>query len=99
MDKGLKAFANEHFTSLQDNITTQKDHLATSIKHFEDRMGQNQQDTLWKIRDYEDLLKTRISEEKVNVITTAIETKLNLDVKHLEERFLDKLGINFDENE
>jgi hypothetical protein len=38
--------------------------------------------TLWKIKDCEDLLKTRISEQKVDDIIEKLDTKFNLEIKN-----------------
>jgi len=44
---------------------------------FEEKVNENQKETLWKIRDCEDLLKTRISEQKVQDMCEKLEQKVS----------------------
>ena len=48
---------------------------------FEYKVNENQKETLWKIQDCEELLKSRISERKVQDMVDKIDKKVNADLK------------------
>ena len=53
-----------------------QDHLAKTRIKFEELVSENQKETLWKIKDCESLLKTRISEQKVIDMNESFQKKL-----------------------
>lgn len=67
---------------MRQDLTEQKDVHAQSVKHFDGQIKDKMEQTLWKIKDCEDLLKTRISEQKVDDIIEKLDTKFNLEIKN-----------------
>lgn len=51
------------------------------MKFFEEKITETQKETLWKIKDVEAIIETRISEQKVEDIVKALEAKITLDLK------------------
>ena len=51
------------------------------MKFFEEKIAETQKETLWKIRDVEAIIETRISEQKVDDIVSALDAKLTHDLK------------------
>jgi hypothetical protein len=52
----------ENIQHLQNDLNFHKEELVRQVKYFEEKLGETQKETLWKIRDAEQLLETRISE-------------------------------------
>jgi len=50
--------------------------MATKNKKLEEDLSELQKQTLWKIKDIENLMEKRISEHKVNTLIAALEKKL-----------------------
>jgi len=47
---------------VQKDLAQHKEDLTTAIKFYEEEMKLNKKDTLWKITDVEEIIKSRISE-------------------------------------
>ena len=54
--------------------------LLAKIAHFENRVNEVEKNTLWKIRDCEELLKMRVNEEYVIDAVKELEEKLLREV-------------------
>lgn len=53
-----------------------KTELQESLTFFEKKVNDNQADTLWRIKDCEELLKSRVSDKFVNDAIKALDDKL-----------------------
>ncbi len=61
---------------MQENLNQYKEGLDTSVSSFESRVAEMHKETVWKIKDVEQLLAARISEHKVNNLVTSLDKKL-----------------------
>lgn len=83
--------------NLQENLIMHQDRLSKTIIQFQELVGDNQRETLWKIRDCEDLLKTRISEQKVNDIVDKWTKKMEASIADNETRMLEVVAKSYKE--
>ena len=60
---------------------------------FEEKVNNNQKDTLWKIKETEELMKQRISEVKVTDMCAKLEQKLSKEVRNTDSKLQDKLTV------
>jgi hypothetical protein len=74
-----------------------QDRLSKTIIQFQELVGDNQKETLWKIRDCEELLKTRISEHKVNDMIDKWSKKMETTIADNETRLLDCVAKSYKE--
>jgi hypothetical protein len=67
---------------MEDITSWQKEHLkAVQTSKEKKKSGETQKETLWKIRDAEQLLETRISEQKVNDLLLNLKKEIFQDIK------------------
>lgn len=92
-EKRIRDFVTEQIGTLQENLNQHKVELKETEKQFEESLNTNQKETLWKIRDCEELLKTRISDHKVECIIENLEQKLNKQVKLCEAKQTDATNV------
>lgn len=57
-----------------------KEDLKKAMVAFEERIGKTEQQTLWKIRDVETLLETRISDQKVHDMVAKVESEIKAQI-------------------
>ncbi len=70
------AYINEKLGNFQENLNKYKTELTDAITFFEKKVNDNQSATLWRIKDCEELLKSRVSDKYVNDAVKAVEDKL-----------------------
>ena len=68
-----------------------KEELAKQVKYFNDRNTETQRDTIWKIKDVEKLLNSRISEQKVNTLLTRLSKDLTSDMTMADNQLAEKI--------
>mmetsp|Transcript_18568 Transcript_18568/g.28516 ORF Transcript_18568/g.28516 Transcript_18568/m.28516 type:complete len:161 (+) Transcript_18568:922-1404(+) len=90
-ETSIKTYVNSQVEMMMKEVTTSKDELFKKSKEFEEKMSETQKETLWKIKDVESLMATRISEEKVNNIVTALDKKLYTRLLQTESDIKEKL--------
>jgi hypothetical protein len=49
---------------------------------FEETVNKNEKETLWRIKDCEDLLKSRVSEKFVTDTIKVVDQKLSAEIKN-----------------
>ena len=90
-DNKTQRTLTEQLGNLQENLNIHKDNLSQSITLFEEKVNENQKETLWKIRDCEDLLKTRISEQKVQDMCEKLEQKVSFQVQTNDDKLHERV--------
>lgn len=68
-----------------------------ALTHFNKKVNDNQSETLWRIKDCEELLRSRVSDKYVNDAITAIDDKLNKQLVYNEEKGVERLEKTFKE--
>lgn len=70
----------EHIRRVTNEIEVMKEDLKKAMVAFEERIGKTEQQTLWKIRDVETLLETRISDQKVHDMVAKVESEIKAQI-------------------
>ena len=71
---------------VQDTLKKNKEERVAQDNIHEEIIEQLKKDTLWKIKDCEDIIKTRISEQKVKDSLAELEKKLTISLRETESR-------------
>lgn len=69
----MREFVTEQLGILQESLNQHKEQIKKTEVRFEEKVNNNQKDTLWKIKETEELMKQRISEVKVNDMCQKLE--------------------------
>lgn len=90
-------YVNEKLGNFQENLNKIKTELTDAITFFEKKVNDNQSATLWRIKDCEELLRSRVSDKYVNDAVKAVEDKLTKISQFQEEKQLERLEKTFKE--
>jgi hypothetical protein len=60
----IRTYVIQQMTNVHKQFAQHKEEVAKTASHFEEQVNLNQKDTLWKIAECEELLKTRITVQK-----------------------------------
>jgi len=91
MENRIKEFVEAQLRVLKDDLHEHKEELAKQVKYFNDRNTETQRDTIWKIKDVEKLLNSRISEQKVNTLLTRLSKELTSDMTMADDQLAEKI--------
>lgn len=83
--------------NFQENLNAYKKELNEALTFFEKKVNDNQSATLWRIKDCEELLRSRVSNKYVDDAIKATEDKLNKMVNYNEEKQIERLEKSFKE--
>lgn len=72
----MLTFVNTQLGNFQENLNNYKKELSDALTFFGKKVDDNQSETLWKIKDCQELLKSRVSDKYVNDSLKALEDKL-----------------------
>ena len=87
----MREFVNFQIADLQAKINSQDEKLNEAITMLEGKVFDNQKETLWKIKECEELLRNRISEIKVNDMFRKFESKTNRELKEQNKTLNEKI--------
>ena len=62
--------------NVQLNMNNHKEEHIQTVNNFAEHVDQLKKETLWKIKDCEDIIKTRIPEQKFNDTIEALDKKI-----------------------
>ena len=82
---------------MRNDLTSHQEELSKQVKYFDDKMTETQKETLWKITDFEKLMATRISEQKVKDIVQQLDSRLSSDLKIIDEKINSKLNADIND--
>lgn len=71
--------------------------LSEAITSFGKKVDDNQSETLWRIKDCEELLRSRVSDKYVNDSIRALDEKLNRQIIFNDEKQVERLEKSFKE--
>lgn len=83
---------NERLGIFQENLNKQKKDLSDSLISFNEKVDANEKETVWKINDCIDLLKTRVSDKYIDDAIAALDEKIIRKIDIQDEKLLDRLG-------
>ena len=75
-EERIKDYVECKIATIETKVKEQSDEMTTKNKKFEEDLSELQKQTLWKIKDIENLMEKRISEHKVNALIAGLEKKL-----------------------
>jgi len=78
-------------------LNAYKKELSEAMQYFTKRVDDNQSETLWRIKDCEELLRSRVSDKYVNDSLKALEDKLTMQLTYSDEKGVDRLEKAFKE--
>ena len=76
--------------NIQENLTQHRDEQVKTVNVFEEHIEKIKKETLWKITDCEDIIKTRISEQQANSLIESLGNKLSLKIRDTEQKLLER---------
>ena len=76
--------------NIQENLTQHRDEQVKTVNVFEEHIEKIKKETLWKITDCEDIIKTRISEQQANSMVESLGNKLSLKVRDTEQKLIER---------
>lgn len=76
--------------NMQEKLTAHKDEHVKTSHQFEETIDQLKKETLWKIKDCEDIIKTRISEQKVTDSLALLDRKFQLSLRDVDAKLLER---------
>ena len=90
-------YIDDRLGLFQENLNNYKKELNEALTFFDKKVNDNQSATLWRIKDCEELLRSRVSDKYVNDAVKAIEEKLTKQITYTDERNLERLEKSFKE--
>ena len=83
--------------TFQENLSRQEEKLNQAIIGFEKKVNDHQSEVLWRIQDAEELLRNRVSEQRVKDLTNAIDEKLTAMLERDQVKLLERLMKSHEE--
>lgn len=90
-------YTNDQLGNFQENLNGYKRELSEALTSFHKRVNDNQAETVWRIKDCEELLKSRVSDKYVNDSLKALEDKIIKQLNYNEEKGIERLEKSFKE--
>ena len=76
MEERTLKYVNDRLGDFQENLNGHREELVDAVTTFGKKTDDIQQETLWRIKDCEELLKVRVSDKFVNDAIKSIEEKI-----------------------
>jgi hypothetical protein len=74
-----------------------KKELTEALTFFEKKVNDNQSATLWRIKDCEELLRSRVSDKYVNDAIKTLDDKVTKHLTYSDEKHIERLEKSFKE--
>lgn len=97
MEQRTLAYINERLGIFQENLNSQKTELQTAVTLFGKNVDDVKGETLWRIKDCEELLRSRVSDKYVNDAIKALDEKINRQINYMDEKQVERLEKSFKE--
>lgn len=97
MEQRTFKYINEQLGTYQENLTHYRRDLSESMTSFSKRVDDIQSETLWRIKDCEELLRVRVSDKYVNDAIKSLDEKINRQITFQEEKGVERLEKAFKE--
>jgi hypothetical protein len=72
----IKDFVDFKLSLVENKMKEQQEGAINTNQKFQEDLSEMQKQTLWKIKDIENLMEKRISEHKVNTLIAGLEKKM-----------------------
>jgi|TARA_B110000285_G_C15090968_1_gene599046 arginine deiminase len=85
-ERRIKEWVETKTSFLEGKLNEANEVIIQNKQQFQDELVENQKETLWKIRDVENLMEKRISEHKVNTLLDAMDKKFKNLIKDTDDQ-------------
>jgi len=96
-EKRIFKYINDQLGNFQENLNQHKKDLKEGLTYFGKKVDDNEAECLWRIKDCENLLKTRVSDQYVDDSIKSMEEKLIKQIQFSEEKEIERLEKSFKE--
>ncbi len=76
-DQRIMKYINERLGLFQENLNGYRSELNDAMTQYGKRVDDIKGETLWRIKDCEELLRSRVSDKYVNDMMKTLEDKIN----------------------
>lgn len=97
MEQRTLTYINDRLGTFQENLNGYKKELNEALTFFEKKVNDNQAGTLWRIKDCEELLRSRVSNKYVDDAVKSVEDKCNKTITFNDDKQLERLEKSFKE--
>lgn len=98
-EQRIKEYVETKCAYLDNKLNEANDTIAKNKEMFDEELAENKKQTLWKIKDLENLLEKRISEHKVNTLLEAMDKKFKNLIKDTDDRQTKKNKEEFEQKQ
>jgi hypothetical protein len=92
----IKEYVESKIAIVDGRVKEQSDEATKQKKKFQEDLNELQKQTLWKIKDIENLMEKRISEHKVNTLIAGLEKKLKQNIDDVESELTKSSNEKFE---
>lgn len=85
-EKRIKEWVDNKTSFFDSKLEEANETILKNKTQFEEELAENKKQTLWKIKDIENLMEKRISEHKVNTLLDAMDKKFKNLIKDTDEK-------------
>lgn len=91
MEQRTLKFINERLGDFQENLNGYRSELSDAVTTFGKKTDDIQSETVWRIKDCEELLRTRVSDKFVLDAIRSIEEKINKQMIFNDDKGIERL--------
>ena len=96
MERRINDYIREGFSKLHENMKEHKDYLDGAVGKFDKQIKDYRSQVLWRIKDCEELLKSRVANQELNDQIKALESRINAKHELDGEGYYERLRKNFE---
>jgi len=90
-------YITDRLGKFQENLNEHRFDLNEAVTNFGKRTDDIQSETVWRIKDCEELLRSRVSDKYVNDMVKSLEDKISKQMTFSEEKEIERLEKSFKE--
>jgi hypothetical protein len=90
-------YITDRLGKFQENLNGHRFDLNEAVTNFGKRTDDIQSETVWRIKDCEELLRSRVSDKYVNDMVKSLEDKISKQMTFSEEKEIERLEKSFKE--
>lgn len=97
LQKRIQDLVDLKLSKLSQSVKNYNDGLNAAMEKFESQVSEIKKETVWRIPELENLVKTRITEQKAHTLVSELDRKFETEMKQKEDRMLERLYNSFKE--
>lgn len=95
MEARIFTYITNRLGQFQENLNASRKDLNEAVTNFGKRTDDIQSETVWRIKDCEELLRSRVSDKFVKDMVNALEDKISKQMTFSEEKEIERLEKSF----